>query len=169
MPTTFYRPLPGAAWRLSPSHQLIRAVDPPAVTSVSAPNTRAPIFVDRGVGPGARPVLGQVSPEGAAGGQVGLGSSQFLAGFRSAAPAGAGGGGEGAAPAKGKRSSQKLGTDPVWMPLSVEATVICHALALLLRRSLANHRAQVGCVTGRTALPRSLRRCRVGGFGPSAI
>jgi hypothetical protein len=41
------------------------------------------IFVDRGVGPGVGvlpPVLGQVSPEGD-GGQVGLGSSRFLAGL----------------------------------------------------------------------------------------
>jgi hypothetical protein len=48
-----------------------------------------------GVGPGVRPVLGQVSPE-AAGTQGGLGPSRFLAGFRPAAPclepAGGGGG-----------------------------------------------------------------------------
>jgi hypothetical protein len=79
----------GATWRLSPSHQLIGALDPPAVTSVSAPNTRSLIFVHGGVGPEVRPVLGQVSPKGA-GGQGGLGLSRFLVGFRSAAPAGGG-------------------------------------------------------------------------------
>jgi hypothetical protein len=68
----------GAIWRLAPSHQLIGALDPPAVTSVSAPNTRSLIFADRGVGPGVRPVLGQVSPK-RDGGQGGLGSSRFLA------------------------------------------------------------------------------------------
>jgi hypothetical protein len=44
----------GAAWRLAPSHQLVRALDPPAVTSVNAPNTRSLIFAHHGgVGPGA--------------------------------------------------------------------------------------------------------------------
>jgi hypothetical protein len=94
----------GPSWRhlavVVPIHQLIRALDPPAVTSVSAPNTRSLIFVHSGVGPEAvRPVLGQVTgpPEegwgvGGKGASSGLGSSQFLAGFRMAAPA----------PAKGK-------------------------------------------------------------------
>jgi hypothetical protein len=61
------------------------------------------------VGPGARPVLGQVSPEGAwAWAQVGLGSSRFQVGFRSAAPAEPGGARRSAA-AEGKKSPQKLG------------------------------------------------------------
>jgi hypothetical protein len=47
----------GATWRLAPSHQLIGTLDPPAVTSVSAPNTRSLSFVHGGVGPGVRPVL----------------------------------------------------------------------------------------------------------------
>jgi hypothetical protein len=68
----------GATWRLAPSHQLIGALDPPAVTSVSAPNTRSLIFVHGG------------SPKGA-GIKGGLDSSRFLAGFQPAAPAGAGG------------------------------------------------------------------------------
>jgi hypothetical protein len=42
----------------------------------------------------------------------------------------------------------------------------CRALALLLRRSHQSPSAQVECATGRTAPPRSLLRCRVGGFGP---
>jgi hypothetical protein len=50
---------------------------------------------------------------------------------------------------------------------SVEATVVplhCYCGAL------TNHRAQVECVAGRAAPPRSLHsRCRVWGFGPSAI
>ena len=53
-----------------------------------------------------------------------------------------------------------------WCLSSVEATAVplrCYCGAL------ANHRAQVECVAGRNAPPRSLRRCRVGGFGPSAI
>jgi hypothetical protein len=90
----FYRPrpwgLPGAAWWLAPFHQLVGALDPPAVTSVSAPNTRSLVYDHCGVGPGLRPVLGQVSPK-RAGCQGGLGSSRFLVGFRSAAPAGPGG------------------------------------------------------------------------------
>jgi hypothetical protein len=98
----------GANWRLAPSHQLIGALDPPAVTSVSAPNTRSLIFVHGGVGPGVRPVLGQVSPKGA-GGQVGLDSSRFLAGFRSAAPAGAGGARRSAA-REGQTAASKAGT-----------------------------------------------------------
>jgi hypothetical protein len=70
----------GATWWLGPPHQLIGALIPPAVTSVSAPNTRSLIFVHGGVGPGVRLVLGQVSTKGA-GAQGGLGSSRFLAGF----------------------------------------------------------------------------------------
>jgi hypothetical protein len=84
--------LPGAIWRLNPSHQPVGALDPPAVTSVSAPNTRSLIYDHCGVGPGARPVLGQVPPEGA-GGQVGLGPSRFLAGSDRQHQRGAGGGG----------------------------------------------------------------------------
>jgi hypothetical protein len=140
----------GAAWRWAPSHQLVGALDPPAVTSVSAPNTRSLIFAHGGVGPGRRPVLGQVSPK-RAGGQGGLGSSssRLLAGLRSAAPVGY------------KKSPQKLGGIQRGIQ-SVEATAVpslrCYCGAL------ANHRAQVGCVAGRIAPPRSLRRCRVGGF-----
>jgi hypothetical protein len=59
------------------------------------------IFADRGVGPGVGPVQGQVSPKGA-GGQGGLGSSRFLAGFRSAALAGAAGARRSAARARAK-------------------------------------------------------------------
>jgi hypothetical protein len=54
--------LPGAAWRLAPSHQLIGALDPPAVTSVSAPNMRALIFVHGG-GAGGAPRAGPGLPE----------------------------------------------------------------------------------------------------------
>jgi hypothetical protein len=152
-----------ATWRLAPSHQLVGALDPPAVTSVSAPNTRSLlIFVHGGVaGPGVRPVLVQVPPRGA-GGQGGLGSSRFLAGFRPArtSPAGGGGAPEGAVPARGKKAPQKAGTDPVWRPLSCPCVApYCGALA--------NHRAKVECVTGRTEPPWSLRRCRpCGGIWP---
>jgi hypothetical protein len=71
------------------------AVDPipPAVTSVSAPNTRSLIYDHCGVGPGVRPaVLGQVSPEGAGGqGASGFGSESVPGGV----PIGStGGGGE---------------------------------------------------------------------------
>jgi hypothetical protein len=58
---------------------------------------------------------------------------------------------EGAPPAEGGKSHQKAGTA---VPLR------CYAYC----GALANHRAQVGCVTGCTAPPWSLRRCRVGGF-----
>jgi hypothetical protein len=44
--------LPGAIWRLTPSHQPIGALDPPVVTSVSAPNTRFLIYGHCGGGPG---------------------------------------------------------------------------------------------------------------------
>jgi hypothetical protein len=150
----------GATWRLAPSHQLIGALDPPAVTSVSTPNTRFLIFVHGGVGPGVRPVLGQVSPKGAGANQGGLGPSRFMAGFRPAAPAG-GGGARRSDTTERKKSPQKLVRIQ-----SVEATVVpfrCYCGAL------ANHRAQVGGVAGRNAPPRSFRMCRVGGFGPSAI
>ena len=63
----------GATWRLVPSHQLIGALDPPTVTSVSAPNTRSQIFVHGG-GPEVHPVLGQVSPAGAGPRGFGFGS-----------------------------------------------------------------------------------------------
>jgi hypothetical protein len=69
----------GPSWRHLA--ELIGALDPPAVTSVSAPNTRSLIFVHGEVGPGVRPVLGQFSPERARA-QGGLGSSRFQAGFR---------------------------------------------------------------------------------------
>jgi hypothetical protein len=111
--------LPGAIWRLTPSHQPVGALDPPAVTSVSD---------HCGVGPGARPVLGQVSP-GGAGAQVGLGSSRSLAGFQSAAPAGPGGARRSAAARRGQKVASKVGTVS-----SVEATAMplrcyCGALA----------------------------------------
>jgi hypothetical protein len=109
------RGLPGAAWRLVPPHQLIGALDPPAVISVRAPNTGSLVFVDRGVaGPGARPpVLGQVqvSPEGA-GDQVGLGSSRFLAERQHQRAPGAP---EGAARAEGKNAPQMLAHSRVWL------------------------------------------------------
>jgi hypothetical protein len=66
---------------------------PPAAADTKtqpAPNTRSLIFVDRGVGPGVRPVLGQVSPEGA-GAHVGLGPSRFL--VAGGVPTGSTGGG----------------------------------------------------------------------------
>jgi hypothetical protein len=98
----------GTAWRLAPSHQLVGALDPPTSTSVSAPNTRSLIFAHGGVGPGVRPVLGQVSPK-RAGGQGGLGSSRLLAGLRSAAPAGDRGAQRSAA-RKGQKGASKAGT-----------------------------------------------------------
>jgi hypothetical protein len=117
-------------------------------------------FAGRGVAPGVRPIQGQVSPKGA-GGQGGLGSSRSLAGFRPAAPAGAGGARRSAA-CGGQKYAPLAGTVS-----SVESTTAaplrCYCGAL------ANHRAQVECVTGRTAPPRLLRRCRVGGFDLSAI
>jgi hypothetical protein len=69
----------GPSWRrlaVGPILAADWALDPPAVTSVSAPDTRSLIFVDRGMGPGVRPGVRQVSPKGA-GGQGGLGSSRF--------------------------------------------------------------------------------------------
>jgi hypothetical protein len=74
------------------------------------------IFADRGVGLGVHPVQGQVSPK-RAGGQGGLGSSRFLAGFRSAA----------GAPATAKRRPKRLAR--------IQCGDHCRALALLLRRS----------------------------------
>jgi hypothetical protein len=50
------RGLLGATWRLVPSHQLVGALDPPAVTSVSAPSTRSLAdFCSRRGGPGGAP------------------------------------------------------------------------------------------------------------------
>jgi hypothetical protein len=148
----------GAAWRLAPSHQLDGTPDPPAVTSVSAPNTRSLIFAHGGVGSGSgvRSILGQVSPK-RAGDQGGLGSSRFLAGLQSAAPAGAGGARRSTAHGRQKHASKG------WHGSNVEATAVplrCYCGALTSRR------AQVGCVAGRTAPPRSLRRCCVGGIWP---
>jgi hypothetical protein len=78
--------------------------------------------------------------------------------------------GIGASPARGverrvRRSAipKDLMLSSAWRPLP------CPCVAIAYCGALANHRAQVECVTGRTAPPRSLRRCRVGGFGPSAI
>jgi hypothetical protein len=120
--------LPGAIWRLTPSHQPVGALDPPAVTSVSAPNMRSPIYDHFGVGPGARPVLGQVSPEGA-GAQAGLGSSRprFLAGGVPIGTSGSRGRPKERRPWKGKIRLKS------WH--SIQCGGHCRALALLLRRS----------------------------------
>jgi hypothetical protein len=98
--------LPGAAWRLAPSHQPIGALDPPAVTSASAPNTRSQIFVHGGVGPGVRPVLGQVSPKraGDQGVWVRVGSWRGSDRQHQRGP----GMPEGAPPTNGKNTPQKL-------------------------------------------------------------
>jgi hypothetical protein len=88
-PSCFLAP-PGG-WH-HPTSWLGHPIHPQSPRSVSAPNTRSPVFVHRGVGPGMRPVLGQVSAK-RVGGQGGLGSSRFLAGFRSEVPAGGARGG----------------------------------------------------------------------------
>jgi hypothetical protein len=112
-------PIPPADWgtRSTRSH-----------TSVSAPNTRSLIFVDREVGPGVRPVLGQVSPEGAWG-KAGLGSSRFLAGFFPAAQHRRGRGSRRSAARGGKKSPQK------WYPVEATAVPLCCYCG-----ALANHR-----------------------------
>jgi hypothetical protein len=135
----------GAAWRLAPSHQLVGALDPSRSHLGKRPEHEVPDLAHGGVGPGAP----RSGPEGA-GGQVGLGSSRSLAGF---------------GPAKPKNGGLKRRSKG-WHGSSVGATAVplrCYCGAL------TNHRAQVECVTGRSAPPRSFRRCRVGGFGPSAI
>jgi hypothetical protein len=154
--------LPGATWRLVPSHQLVGALDPPAVTSVSAPNTRSLIFAHGGVGPGERPVLGQVPPKravGAKGAWVRVGSWR---GSDRQHRRGAGAP-EGVAPAEAKSRLKNWHGSRVWARPASAVLLRCYCGAL------TNHRAQVECVTGRNAPPWSFRRCRVGGFGPSAI
>jgi hypothetical protein len=72
--------LPGAAWRLAPSHQLIGALDPPAVTSVSALNTRSLVFCRPRGGPGGAPRSGPGLP-GRGWGPSGFGFESVPGGF----------------------------------------------------------------------------------------
>jgi hypothetical protein len=189
----------GATWRLAPSHQLIGALDPPAVTSVSAPNTRSLIFVHGGVDPGVRPVLavlGQVS-SGRAGGKRGLGSGRFLAGFRPAASSGS----ETRAKSRLKslavlrllrRSHQspcsgwmcdgsyctsavapQVPRGGIW-PFG-DLTIDAHQLALVLvpcqavEPTLANLRPPEHGSMARTGAPGALRDRRVVGFGSETV
>jgi hypothetical protein len=83
---------------------------------------------------------------------VGLGSSRFLAEFRSAAPAGPGGEACGCGARGGKKDDPKA---------EMVSSAGDHSCALARVAcccgALANHRAQGGCVAGRTAPPRLLR------------
>jgi hypothetical protein len=175
-------PLPwgllGATWRLAPPHQLIGALDPPAVTSVSTPNTRSLIFVHGGVGPGVRPFWAR-SPRkglGAKGAWVRFGS--WLGSDRQHRRGSCyrqhqrGRGGQKAAPKAWHCIYAPRGVwrgacaDPrylrtwyyPWRPLSCPS-LRCYCGAL------TNHRAQVECVTGCNAPRWSFHSHRPGSSG----
>jgi hypothetical protein len=144
-----------------PQHQLPADWDTRSTRSHlgERPEHEIPDFCSRRGGPGGGPRSGPDFPERGWGSR-GLGFESVPGGV----PTGSTGGGRGRP--KERRCGGQKGASKGWHGSSVEATVVplrCYCGAL------ANHRAQVGCVTGRTAPPRSLRRCRVGGFGPSAI